>query len=73
LLKKIFFFLKEYTISQGGKNKEIIYMTPKLEKYSKTLIWLHGLGDEGQSFIGLFDEDISPFPSDVKIVLPTAK
>jgi phospholipase/carboxylesterase len=48
-------------------------MTPKLDKYNKTLIWLHGLGDEGQSFISLFDEDISPFPSNVKIVLPTAK
>lgn len=31
------------------------------------------MGDEGSSFIDLFEEEVNPFSPDVKIVLPTAK
>ena len=47
-----------------------IYITPKDGKYTHVIIFLHGLGDYPQSYIGFFQEnDLIPKNISVKIIL----
>ncbi len=57
----------------NGDKKEHIVLTPDGKAHTHTLIWLHGLGDSAQGFVGLFlTPQVTPVSSTTKVVLPTA-
>lgn len=42
------------------------------DEHTHTLIFLHGLGDKGQTFLHYFGHDGSCYFSNLKVLLPTA-
>jgi predicted esterase len=49
-----------------------IVLHPKA-KHTHTLIWLHGIGDSGKDFKGMFmEESLVNLPEGCKVILPTA-
>lgn len=58
-----------YTLNR--KNQDI-YLTPKKEQHTETLIFLHGLGDTADGWVDLFLSQMNPCPQSTKIVLLTA-
>ena len=65
--------VKPYTL-QYQKND--IYLIPKEQQHTNTLIWFHGLGDNPNGYLDIFNSYYSPIPFFFKIILlcaPTAK
>ena len=60
---------KKYTLNRVNQD---IYLTPKTEPHTSTLVFMHGLGDSAQGWVDLFLEEVNPCPSSTKIVLLTA-
>lgn len=67
---KNLFSINSYYNVQYQNNLYII--TPKDNNYTNTLIFMHGLGDNGENYVSLFNSNNRPAPSDTKIILPTA-
>ena len=57
--------------SFNRKNQDI-YLTPKKEKHTDTLVFLHGLGDTADGWVDLFLSEMNPCPQSTKIILLTA-
>ncbi len=54
-----------------GARNSLLCIEPESE-HTHTLIFLHGLGDQGKSFVPIFDKGgLLNFPN-LKVVLPTA-
>ena len=51
--------------------KNYIYIEPESE-HTHTLIFLHGLGDEGYSFVSIFEKGGQLYSPNLKVILPTA-
>ena len=65
-----FFYSSSY-LEETRDNDDII-LTPKNIETKSTLIFLHGLGDTGDGYIGVFNSSEKPIPETMKVILPTA-
>jgi len=54
-----------------ARNQDLI-LTPRTEKHTDTLIFLHGLGDSANGWVDIFLSGQSPCPNSTKVVLLTA-
>jgi predicted esterase len=62
----------KYTVELVWSNNTIV-LHPK-GKHTHTLIWMHGIGDSGKDYKGMFmDDSLVNLPDGCKVILPTAK
>ena len=65
-------FFYPNTYLQETKENDDIILSPKDTEPTSTLIFLHGLGDTGDGYIGTFNSSEKPIPDNMKVILPTA-